>query len=544
MIREQIKKLILAALKKVGIKADKNLDSYLITRPKQYGFGDFSCAAALALKNEGENPQEIAKKLIGILEENKTLKKYVSQIKIDGPGFINFYLSEEFLQNQIKEILKAGEKYGENNLGKNKKVQVEFISANPTGPLTLGNGRGGVFGDVLGNVLKSSGYDVTKEYYINDAGGQIEALGHSVLKDDRAEYKGEYIDQLNKEILKQVQDDKSGVFDDKKTDAVEVGQRAQKIILKQIKKTVAAMGIKFSQWFSEKKELRDTGKVQKNLERMKKVGVAYEKEGALWFRATEFGDEKDRVLVKGDGQPTYFGVDCAHHYSKFMEQKFDRAINIWGADHHGDVARVKGFAQFLGVGDKLEFILMQFVRLVQDGQEVRMSKRKGTYITVDEVLETVGRDASRFFMLMYSPTTHMDFDLDLAREQSQKNPVYYVQYGYARISAILRKSDNFQFPISNFQNLESLTKKEELDLIRQLIKYPEIVADTAQDYQVHRVPQYARELVAAFHQFYENCRVLDDKRDLREARLQLIGATKIVLKNLLDLMGVSAPEKM
>lgn len=539
MIADQIKNSIVRVLEDIGQELGADLKSYLIARPKKEGFGDFSSAIAMALKNEGQNPKEMAEKLVDILQKDESLKKHIKKIVIDGPGFINFYLSNEFLQNQVKEILEAGDSYGQNNLGQNKKVQVEFISANPTGPLTLGNGRGGVFGDVLGNVLKGSGYDVTKEYYINDAGGQIEILGHSILKDEKAEYKGDYIDELEKKILRSAQNDKE-------KNALKVGQQAQAVILDQIKKTVAAMGINFNQWFSETKELRDTGKVEENLKRMKEAGITYEKDGAVWFKAAEFGDEKDRVLIKSDGQPTYFGVDCAYHYNKFEERGFDRVFNIWGADHHGDVARVKGFAQFLGMGDKLEFILMQFVRLVQNGQEVRMSKRKGTYVTVDEVLEAVGRDAFRFFMLMYSPTTHMDFDLDLAKEQSQKNPVYYVQYGYARIASIMSKLKNSAYAEASAdkQNLELLTKVEELDLIRQLIKYPEIVADTAQDYQIHRVPQYAKELVAAFHKFYERCRVLDDDQNIQTARLQLVSATKIVLKNILDLMGITAPEKM
>ncbi len=530
MMREEIQKILAREIGNLfGTKIEES--EILTERPKNSALGDFSSSMAFVLaKTTKKSPLEIAQQMAeSIVNQNK--EQFFSKIEAVSPGFVNFYLSDEFLQNQVGKILAQGEEYGENNSGQNKKAQVEFISANPTGPLTLGNGRGGVYGDVLGNILKKSGYDVTKEYYVNDAGGQIEKLGHSILKDEEAEYKGGYIDELASQI--------------ESTDPKIVGQKAQAIIAEQIKKTVAAMGIKLDVWFSEQKELRDSGKVEDVFNLLRKQNLAYEKDGALWFMAEKFGDEKDRPLKKSDGEPTYFGVDCAYHYNKFIERKFNRVINVWGADHHGDVARVKGFVASLGL-DKTSFeiLLMQFVRLVQEGREVRMSKRKGVYVTVDEVLAEVGRDAFRFFMAMYSANTHMDFDLALAKEQSQKNPVYYAQYGHARIESILTKTKD-ENKKEETENLKLLEAKEELNLIRQLVKYPEIIADTAVDYQVQRVPQYVLGLVTAFHKFYENCRVLGEDKNLQNARLQLVKATKIVLQDSLEgILGISAPEKM
>lgn len=526
MIRDKLKNFIHRTLKDNDGFKDVDL---VIQRPKTDGFGDFSTPVAMTLaKKTNKNPLELAEKIVCLLVGDKESQKYFSKIEAIKPGFINFYLTDEFLRNQVEEILEKEGSFGENNLGQNKKAQVEFISANPTGPLTLGNGRGGIYGDILGNVLAKSGFKVTKEYYINDAGGQIEKLGHSILKDEQAEYRGDYINELNKTI--------------KEKDPRRAGSEAQKIILEQIKKTVAEMGIEFDTWFSEQKELRDTDAVEKVFAWLEKKDLAYEREGALWFRAEKFGDEKDRPLRKSDGEPTYFGVDCAYHKNKFVERKFDKVINVWGADHHGDVARLRGFVEALGKQNNFKIILLQFVRLVQGGREVRMSKRKGVYITVDEILEEVGRDAFRFFMAMYSANTHMDFDLALAKEQSQKNPVYYVQYGHARISSILAKIKDVE---EKTKDLNLLKEKEELALIRQLIRYPEIIEDVACDYQVQRLPQYALDLVTTFHKFYERCQVLGKDKKQQAARLRLVRATQFILRDLLEnVLGVSVPQKM
>ena len=451
-------------------------------------------------------------------------------------------MSDEYLQKEIGQIIEDGAEYGRLKLGDNKKVQVEFISANPTGPLTLGNGRGGFFGDALANIYGKAGFSVKREYFINDAGYQVEILGHSILGDEKAQYQGQYIDELRKKF--------TGFFSSK--DPKKVGEKAADYIMeKMIKPTVRErMNIKFDEWISEKK-MRQTGAVEKILKLLKEKNLTYEKEGALWFRSADFGDDKDRVLITSDknernNEATYILSDIAYHHDKFVERKFDKAVDVWGADHHGYVGRLKAAKKALQLPGELEIIIMQLVRLFEGGQEIRMSKREGTYITLDELLYEIPLDVARFFFLMYSPDTHMDFNLDLAREQSEKNPVYYVQYAYARIHSILAK---FKVQSSKFkvasQNLKLLTHPSEMDLIKQLIRLPEIIEDTALDYQVQRLPQYALEMVRAFHKFYEECRVIDDKNlDLTAARLKLVEATGIVLKNTLDLMGISAPEKM
>ena len=561
-----------------------------ITRAENPSFGDYSTNAVLKLaKKENKNPMELAQEIVQKLLMSDI--NMFAKIEVAPPGFINFTLAPDFLAKQVEGILDVKEKYGASDLGEGKNVQVEFISANPTGPLTLGNGRGGFFGDVLANVLSRAGYSVKREYFVNDAGYQVEVLGHSILKNEKAQYKGEYVDKLNKEIV--------CWYCSK--NPKKVGQKAAKYILKNlIQPTIGErMKIKFDAWVSEK-EIRQSGEMEKVLQLLKDRNLTYEQDGATWFCSTKFGDDKDRVLitsVKERRKPsaTYILADIAYHYKKFTEDKFDKVIDIWGADHHGYIARLQAAGKALGAWDekKLEIIIMQLVRLMRDGQEVKMSKRLGTYITLDELLEEIPLDVARFFFLMRAPNTHMDFDLDLAKEQSQKNPVYYVQYAYARISSILAKS---QFPVSNFpknpksQNSKvktgepvsplplpegeikrgwekidtslsvkvggegfSFNHSSELALIKKLIRLPEIIADTAVDYQVHRLPQYALELVRSFHKFYEDCRVLapssvegidETNKDLTSARLALCEATRIVLSNTLSLMGISAPEKM
>jgi len=517
MIRDEIKKIL-------------NMPEARISRPEIIEFGDYSTNVVLQLaKIKKKDPLALAEEIKREIESKAKSKELFDKIEIAPPGFINFWLAKEFLQKQIKEIIDQAENYGNLSIGQNKKAQVEFISANPTGPLTIGNSRGGVIGDVLANILEKAGWRVTREYYFNDAGGQIDALGHSVLKDDQAQYQGEYINKLHNEL---------GTGDYK-----EIGKKAAKILIEQIKETTKKMGINFDVWFTEGEDLREKDKVKEIIEWLKEKDLTYEREGALWFKSTLFGDDKDRVLIRSNNEPTYFAVDCAYHKNKFVDRKFDRVINVWGADHHGDVPRLKGFIKALGYEDRFDIILHQFVRLLKNGKEVRMSKRAGNYVAVDDLLEEVGRDVYRFFMLQHSANTHMDFNLDLAKERSEKNPVFYVQYAYARISSILRKAQN-KLQSSTY-NFRLITSPFELTLVKQLIRLPEIIEDTATDYQVHRLPQFALELVRAFHKFYENCRVIDEKNpSLTQARLGLVKATKIVLKNTLDLMGISAPEKM
>lgn len=523
MIKE-IKDLIQKAIKRAFPGAE--VPSFTVTPTEK--FGDYSTNAAMILKGRvGDNQKEIAQKIVDAIDQNEV----VESVTIAGPGFINFKIALPYLQEKILEVLSTKEKYGQIDLGKSKKLNLEFISANPTGPLTIGNARGGVVGDCLANVLQKAGYEVTREYYFNDKGGQIDILGHSILEDDQAQYKGEYIDKLHEEI--------------KETDARQAGEKAAEIIISQIKKTTEKIGIKFDVWFAEGKDLRDKGEVEKIIAWFKEKNLSYEKDSALWFKSTQFSDDKDRVLVKSDGEPTYFCLDSAYHKNKFIDRKFDFCINIWGADHYGDIKRVEGVVEALGFKDKFKIIIHQFVRLVKDGKEVRMSKRKGVYVLVDDLLKEISADVYRFFMLEYALNTHMDFDLDLAKENSQKNPVFYVQYAYARIQSILAKVQNLESEIrGNTEYLQLLKEPAEIALIKELIKFPDLVLEIATDYQVQRLPAYALKLAKSFHNFYEKCPILKAEENVKNARLELLQATQIVLKNTLDLMGISAPERM
>ncbi len=522
MVREEIKKLIKKAIKELGFE----IPEVLIEEPKEKSHGDYSTNAAMAIGRQiGKSPMEIAN-LVNSKLKIKNLK-FLDEVEVVKPGFINFFLSKEYLQKEVGEILKEKRKFGNLKLGKNKKIQVEFISANPTGPLTIGNARGGPFGDVLANIFKKAGFRVERAYYINDFGNQILVLGHSVLKDEKAEYKGDYIEELNKRI--------------KEKNPYKAGERAAEIIIKEmIKKTVAKMGIKFDEWFSEKK-LHKSGADDKIIELLKKKDLVYEEEGALWFKAKNFGDNRDRVLVKTDEAKTYLAGDIAYHRYKFEKKKFDKVINIWGADHYGDIAGLQAGIEAMGFKNKIDFVLLQFITLLEKGEKIKMSKRKGVYLTMNQLLDEIPLDVIRFFFLQKSADTHLNFDMDLAKKQSTENPVYYVQYAYARICSILRKVRNYSLPVTNYK---LLNHPSELDLIKQLIRLPEIIEDTVKDYQVQRLPQHAIDLADAFHKFYENCRVITDDKELTQARLALVLVTKIVLKNVLDLMGISSPEKM
>jgi len=512
MIRQEIIKLVQKA---TGESQEKIQVAY----PEGQGFGDYTTNIALRLKKPAT---EIAGKLKSDLFE---------KVEVAGPGFINFFLSKEYLQEQVGTILKEKEKFGQLKIGQGRKINVEFISANPTGPLTLGNGRGGFWGDVLANVLNKAGYQAEREYYINDTGEQIKKLGHSVLKDAEAVYQGRYIEELRKKI--------------KGNDPEKIGQSAAKIILQEmIKPTIKKMKIKFDVWFSEK-TLYQKKEVSRALNILKKKKLSYESEGALWFKSTQFGDDKDRVLIKDDGEKTYLASDAAYLKNKFA-RGFQKLIFFWGADHYGYVARIKAAAEALGYNkEQINIIVMQLVRLIREGQEVRMAKRTGTYVTLDELIDEVGLDVTRFFFLARGADTHLNFDLALAKKQSEDNPVYYIQYAYARICSILRKSKMIEVrPQSNLIDYKLLCHPAELKLIKQLIRLPEIIEDITKDYQVQRLPQYATDLATAFHQFYRDCQVLSENIHLAQARLSLVSATQIVLKNTLSLMGISAPEKM
>jgi arginyl-tRNA synthetase len=516
MLREEIKKIISDA---TGVSAEE----FSVDVSANKAHGDYSTNIALIKAKElKKTPGEV----LNLLREKISKKDFYSDIRIAGPGFINFYLSEKYLQDQVKKILKEKNNYG-NGEKKKEKINVEFISANPTGPLTLGNGRGGFCGDVLSNVLKKSGYEVCKEYYINDTGNQIKVLGHSVLGDAEAVYKGNYIEELREKI--------------KGKTTEEVGEKAAKEILeKMIKPSVKKMGIEFDNWFSENNLYKD-GEVDEVIKELKNKNFTYESEGAVWFKSKDLGDDKDRVLIRADGIRTYFASDVAYLKNKF-NRKFDKLIFFVGADHHGYVTRIMAAAEALGYDkNKIAVIVMQLVKLFENGKEAKMSKRAGTYVTINELIDEVGLDIARFFFLQITPNTHMNFNLNLAKEKSEKNPVFKIQYAHARICSILKKSPRFIFGFPDFKLLEH---KSELNLIKELLKFPEIIEDSAKDFQLQRLPQYAIDLADAFHKFYENCKVISEDKNLTNARLALSKATKITLKNTLDLMGISVPEKM
>ena len=501
MLRDKIEKLI-----KDIIKQNVNLE-----HPAVIEHGDFSTNIALKAKI---NPDEIINKL----KDNVLFEK----IEKAGPGFINFYLSKKTLQEELNKILEKGNNYGKLDLGKGKKVQVEFISANPTGPLTVGNARGGPFGDVLANILKKAGYETEKAYYVNNFGQQIKELG-----DENGSYQENIINKIRKDIQKKL----------KTKDAFEVGQKlADRILKDMIQKTINKMNIKYDEWIFES-DLHKGKKVDKIIEFLRDKDLIYKEELAEWFKSSDFGDERDRVVIKKDGNKTYLAGDIALHNDKF--KKFDKVINVWGADHHGDILGLMSGVEAIGHKGKLEIILLQFVTILEKGEKQKMSKRAGNYVLMDELLDKVGVDATRFFFLQKSSDTHLNFDLELAKEQSSKNPVFYIQYAYARICSILKKIE-----AEEKGDLNKLTHQTELNLIKQLIKFPEIIEDTTKDYQVQRIPYYAIELANDFHRFYESCRVLGENNEIVESRVSLIKATQIILKNTLKLMGISAPEKM
>jgi len=534
-MREKIVKLIkdsVRALQKEGKLPKSKIPEILVEYPRKRAQGDYAINIAMVIaKQTGKSPMDLANLLRDRLKAKD--KGLFEKIEVVKPGFINFFVSKKYLQKQTSRILKEKEEFGNLKFGKKEKVNIEFISANPTGSLTLGNGRGGFCGDVLANVLEKAGFKVKREYYINDVGEQIKKLGHSVIGDSEAVYKGAYIKKLKKKILGSRASQYS---------AEEVGEKAAEAILKEmIKPSVKKMGIDFDVWFSEK-SLYKKGEVDKILSWLKNKKLTYKKEEALWFKSTKFGDDKDRVLVKAGGEKTYFASDIAYLKNKF-KRDFKKLIFFWGADHHGYVKRMEAAVKALGCRkEQADFIIMQLVRLFEKGKQVRMSKRAGIYITLDELISGVGLDVARFFFLMRSAGSHLNFDMDLAKERSEKNPVYYIQYAYARICSILEKA---KAKInSNPRIVELLDHPSELNLIKQLTKFPEIIEDTAKDYQVQRIPQYAINLAAVFHQFYRDCQVLTDDKKLSQARLYLILATKVVLKDTLDLMGISAPSKM
>ncbi len=537
MLRDDIKNLIARAL---DAKAQKLLKSAKldihVEHPGDPTHGDFSTNVAMQLaKPLKKDPRILADLLVDkLISDSRNL---FTMVEVDGPGFINFFLKSETLHEELSDILKKKETYGKLTTGKNSKVNVEFISANPTGELHIGNGRGAFMGDSLVKILTYVEYETESEYYVNNAkvSEQIINLGKA------GQGKSDMYPHVKAELKEHPQLEKKVKSAKTSADAgfllAQHYQKKNKEVIGRI------LGIHFNKYVPEQ-DLYERGLDKKILNLLDKKGRVYSKDGARWFQVGKRQDEEvDFVLVRSSGAPTYILSDLMYHWHKFKERKIDKAIDFFGSDHHGYTVRLRRGVEALGISpDSLEIILTQFVRLVDGGKEVKMSKRKGDFDTLEQLVDEVGLDATRFFFLQRSPETHMDFDLNLAKEQSEKNPVYYVQYAHARICSILRKAGTVPARAGTVPAL--LVHPSELALIKELIKFPEIIEDTANDYQVQRLPHYAIKVADLFHRFYHDCRVLTEDKKLTDARLSLVLATKIIIKHTLDLMGVTAPEKM
>lgn len=546
-IRAEIEKAIEQAKQEGKIKGEK-LPDFVVEVPREKSHGDFATNVAMLLCKEAKMaPRAIAQ----IITENLVNEDWLEKVEIAGPGFINFYLHKSWLYAIVPQVIAEDENYGRSNYGQGEKVQIEFVSANPTGLLHMGNARGAALGDTLSSVMDAAGFDVSREFYINDAGNQIENFGKSLearylqllgrdVPFPEDGYHGEDIIDTVKNIIGDVQDKYLDVdSEERRTFLVE---RALQEKITAIKSDLARFGVHYDVWFSEK-TLHESGEITSVIQELREQGYIYEKEGALWLKSSLFGDEKDEVIVRSNGIPTYFAADIAYHKNKF-ERGFTRVIDIWGADHHGHVARMKGAVQALGYNpDNLGVILMQLVRLFQGGEIVRMSKRSGQYITLSELMDEVGKDAARFFFVMRSPDSHLDFDLDLAKAESSENPVYYVQYAHARINSILKANPQGELAKEKV-DLSLLKEEAELDLMRKIADLPEEIVGAAVNSEPHRLTRYAHELASLFHSFYNSCRVLTDEEELRKARLLLVDAARITLRNVLTMIGVSAPERM
>ena len=520
-----------------------------VEHPQNPEHGDYASSLALKLA------RAISLKPLAIAEEITRLMAAapeVDTITVAPPGFINFTLKNEWLTSQVAEILKAGEAYGNSDLGQGSRVQIEFVSVNPTGPLHVGHGRGAILGSTLANVLSATGYKVEKEYYINDAGSQIDAFARSLyaryqqglgtsIEMPSDGYLGHYMISLAQEII----DEAGERFRElPELEAVsEIGRLGLDKMIKQLRTDLELLGVTFDVWFSEQ-SLYDNGQYQEAMALLQDRGYIGDREGATWFFSTALGEDKDNVLVRGDGSPTYFAADIAYHYNKFVERKFDRVINIWGADHQGHVSRMKAVISAFGIApERLQVIISQMVTLRRGSELVRISKRSGDIITLREVVDEVGTDACRFFFLSRSADSQMDFDLELAKKQSADNPVYYVQYAHARIASILRLAQErgIEFEAGD---VSRLTTEPELSLIRKMLLLPEIIEMVAATLEPHHLIYYAQDLASVFHGFYTQCRVVSDDKALSKARLKLVAAARLVLAKTLNLMGMAAPEKM
>jgi len=527
----------------------------VLEHPARLELGDFATNVALRLQRAvGRPPREVA----GAIAHHLELPPSVSAVEVAGPGFVNFYLADEWLQEQVDAILAAGPEFGRVPLGQGTSVQVEFVSANPTGPLHVGAARNAALGDTICRLLAATGHDVQREYYVNDAGSQIQALRASVLARYRQAYgvsaelpaggyEGEYVAELAQEIAS-VHGNALLTVPDEEATAL-IASQVEQLVLRWIERDLADLRVSFDRWYSER-SLYEGDLFATVLRLLREGGQVVERDGAVWFASSELGEDRDNVLIRSNGQPTYFASDVAYFYEKFTTRGFDRVIEVWAADHHGHVARMKAVLGALGIDpNRLTILLYQLVKLFQDGKELKMSKRAGTYVTVRELIDEVGVDAARFFLIQRSADVTMNFDLNLARQASDENPVYYVQYAHARTASIFREADTKLGGTVEYADgdVHLLTTESELGLIRKLLLFPEVVESATLTLAAHQLPFYLQELATAFSAFYRDCPVLPPRNPdpaLTKARLRLVAATKLVLGAGLELIGVAAPERM
>ena len=552
-MKTAIQTIIQDALEKARQAGELELSPFpeiVVEKPKDEKMGDFSTNVAMTMaKSERKNPKVIAESVARYLENGD-----LSQVEVAGPGFINLKMSHEFFLQRLKNAVKQGNDFGQSDVGQGTKVMIEFVSANPTGPLHVGHGRGAAVGDALARILRKAGYDLSTEYYINDVGNQMNFLGRSTwlryrellgeaieFPDDH--YRGEYIKDIANEIVEQKGDE---FLKKPEEECLPFFRKyAKDTILKGIEKDLAEFRVTFDNWFSEQSLYEDKS-VEKAIEWLKGKGHIYEKDGAVWLKSSAFDDDKDRVIVKQSGEKTYFCSDIAYHQNK-IGRGFEKLVNLMGADHHGYVPRMEAVLEAMGYDKKIfKILLVQFVSLLRAGEKVSMSTRSGEFETLTDVVNEVGVDAARYYFLMRSSDTHLDFDLELAKKETPDNPVFYIQYAHARICSIFRTAEEkgVAWNRSDEVNLAPLVDEEEFAIIRAILAFPEVVEKSARAMEVHRISHYLLDMVSRFHGYYSRHRVVSDDKALTLARLFLLDAIRITIRNGFELMGISAPEKM
>ena len=578
LAKQQVKETVMNALGRLVAEGKIEavpLPAFNVERPADVSHGDFSCNAAMAsAKALRNNPRAIGQMIADAAVLDGTV---FEKIEVAGPGFLNFFISPLWFNETVGEVISSGTDYGKTELGKGKRVLVEFVSANPTGPMHIGNARGGALGDSLSSVLQFAGYEVEREFYVNDAGNQIEKFGKSlsirymqIADGNKSDVIASYGDD---DVCRKIFEDEENfpmpedvykgvdiiehaynfykINGDKFVNADEESRKsalveyALPLNIDGLEKDLQKYRIVYDTWFRES-SLHKSGAVKQIVDMLTEKGETYEKDGAIWFKASDFGDDQDRVLVRANGIPTYFVPDIAYHYNKLVTRGFDKAIDILGADHHGYIARMKAALTALGVdANKLDIVIMQMVMLVRNGETVKLSKRSGKAITLSTLLDEVPIDAARFFFNLRDPNTHLEFDLELAIEESSNNPVFYVQYAHARICSILRRMEEEGTGYSNIPVSElNFNHPAELALIRHIAALPNCINEAAKDYNPSKITKYLCDLAQLFHKFYDNCKIKGEEENILQSRLSLCVATKTVFKNLLDLLKVDAPEKM